>query len=342
MFEPLLTERLLLRAVQPDDVEALFQRRNDPEVAALQAWELPYAYERAERIITDAAAMPGPADGRWWMVTVTLRATGEVLGDLVMHATNELRTVEVGYALARRAWGHGYAVEALEALVAWLMESLPVTRLEGRLHPDNRASAQVLERTGFRFEGHTRLSFWLGQDNSDDWIYGMTRDDWAAWRDRPRSTPQDLRLVPITPENRHDVARLATHHSQQALVAPVLVSMADALVPDVVDGAPVEPWLRALEGDGVLVGFVMLASPTQAHPEPFLWRLLVDRLHQRRGIGSAALGLIEEQCRAWGAAGLLVSWEEGRGSPRPFYLAHGFVPTGRVVAGETEARLALR
>jgi RimJ/RimL family protein N-acetyltransferase len=341
MVDPLRTERLELRAVQADDVEALFRRRNEPEVAALQAWELPYPRERAEGIIAAAAAMPGPADDQWWMLTVTLRSTGEVIGDLVMRATNERRTVEVGYSLASHAWGHGYAVEALEALVAWLMQALPVTRLEGRLHPDNRASAQVLERTGFRFEGHTRLSFWLGQDNSDDWIYGMTREDWAAWRDRPRSRPAEVRLAEITPGNVMAVRSLRTHHSQRAFVAPIRYSLADALVPEVVDGAPVVPWLRAIEADGTIVGFVMLALVTPAHPEPYLWRLLIDRLHQRRGIATQALALLAAELRGTGATTLVTSWVEGRGSPRPFYLAHGFVPTGRIVDGETEGRLQL-
>jgi diamine N-acetyltransferase len=275
------------------------------------------------------------------MVTITLRDTGEVLGDLVMHATNALRTVEVGYALARRAWGHGYAVEALEALVAWLMEALPVTRLEGRLHPDNRASAQVLERTGFLFEGHTRLSFWLGQDNSDDWIYGMTREDWAAWRDRPRDRPADVRLAELGPHNVRAVRALRTHHSQRAFVAPVRDSLADALVPELVDGAPVAPWLRAIEADGTVVGFVMLALVTSTHPEPYLWRLLIDRMHQRRGIATQALALVADEVRSTGATTLVTSWVEGKGSPRPFYLSHGFVPTGRIVDGETEGHLQL-
>jgi diamine N-acetyltransferase len=209
------------------------------------------------------------------------------------------------------------------------------------LHPDNRASAMVLERTGFLFEGHTRLSFWLGDDNSDDWIYGMTRADWAQWRDRPRTPPADVRLVPVTQENAAAVLGLRTHHSQQAFVAPMLDSFADALLPAIENGTPVVPWMRAIEADATIVGFVMLALTTVHHPEPYLWRLLIDRLHQRRGIASRVLDLVAGECRAMGDSTLLVSWSEGKGSPRAFYTAHGFVPTGRVVDGETEARLAL-
>jgi diamine N-acetyltransferase len=42
-----------------------------------------------------------------------------------------------------------------------------------------------------------------------------------------------------------------------------------------------------------------------------------------------------------GDRALLTSWGEGKGSPRGFYLAHGFVPTGNLVDDETEGRLAL-
>lgn len=341
MFHPLRTKHLIIRPVQPDDVDALHERRNDPAVAELQAWATPYPRGRAESIVATTAAMDGPQEGTWWMATVVEATSGQIVGDLVVHMTNELRTAEVGYSIATAHWGRGYASEGLDALVDWLLSALPITRLTGMLHPDNRASAMALERTGFRYEGHTRASFWLEDDNSDDWIYGMTRQERVQWTGRPRTAPEDVRLVAVTQANKEPVLALRTHHSQEAFVAPMLRSFADALVPDIVDGAPLVPWLRAIEADGLTVGFVMLAQMSADHPEPYLWRLLIDRMHQRRGIASRALGLIAAECAGWGAGTLLVSWCEGKGSPRPFYLAHGFEPTGRVVDGETEARLVL-
>ena len=82
----------------------------------------------------------------------------------------------------------------------------------------------------------------------------------------------------------------------------------------------------------------MLALRSEHHPEPYLWRLLIDRLHQRRGIGARVLDLIAEECLGMGDTTLLTSWGEGKGSPRPFYLRNGFEPTGRVMDGETEGR----
>ena len=150
-----------------------------------------------------------------------------------------------------------------------------------------------------------------------------------------------MALVGITVDNERVVSRLKTHKTQESFVAPMAWSFTDALFPEVVDGAPVVPWMRAVVADGEIVGFVMVALSTEAHPEPFLWRLLIDRMHQRRGIGARALDLVADDCRARGDRSLLTSWTEGKGSPRDFYLRYGFEPTGRVVDGETEARIEL-
>ncbi|MEZ5408252.1 MAG: GNAT family N-acetyltransferase [Acidimicrobiales bacterium] len=326
MFAPILTERLVLRAPEPGDVDLLHQRRNDPEVARWQNWTLPWPRASAEKMVADTAAMGGPLDNEWWMVTVVERSGGETVGDLALHLSNGARTAEIGYTFASSHWGRGYAVEATEALVAWLFEEQGVSRAAGLLHPANHPSAMVLERTGFVFEGRTRLSFWLGDDNSDDLIYGLTRAGWEAWRDRPRHRPAEVRLVEITAASQATVSALRTHASQERFVSPVARSFAETLFPPVEDGAPVVPWLRAVEADGELVGMVLVSEPTTHHPRPYLWRLLIDRLHQRRGVADRVLPLVEAQCRAWGADELELNWRRGRGTPEPFYLARGFEP----------------
>lgn len=339
VFQPLNTPRLLIRPFEPDDVDAFWTRRNDPEVAKYQNWTLPYPRERAEKVVEEVMAIDGPTNDGWWMGTMVLADGGEIIGDVAINLTWDSRCSEIGYSLARAHWGKGYAVEAGEAMVKYLFETVGVTRIAGTLHPDNPASAMVLERLGFLFEGHTRLSYWVGDDNSDDWIYGLTRADWEAWRNRPTDAPADIRLVEITHDNADDVYRMRTHKSQERFVAPNAASFVDAMFPEEVDGAPVVPWLRAVEADGELVGFVMVADTTEHHPEPYLWRLLIDRLHQGRGIGGRVLGLVVNERAERGDKTLLTSWVPGKGSPAQFYLARGFEPTGAIVDGEIEGRL---
>jgi RimJ/RimL family protein N-acetyltransferase len=342
VFSPITTERLLIRSFTEGDTDNLHRRRDDPEVARYQNWVTPYRREDTEQIVAGLTAMVGPELGEWWMAIVEDRHTGDVFGDLALHLSDDGHTAEVGYTFESRHWGNGYAVESIDALLVYLFRELDVTRVFGMLDPENPASAIVMERTGFRFEGHTRKSFWLDGEVSDDWIYGMVREDWEAWRNRKPMPPDEVRLVEISIGNLDQAVKLETHRTQERFVAPVGESFVDALFPAILDGAPVDPWMRGIEADGDLVGFVMLALRTEHHPEPLLWRFLIDRMHQRRGIGGRALELVVAECRATGDKTLVTSWTEGKGSPRSFYGGHGFVATGRIVDGETEARKVLR
>ena len=150
-----------------------------------------------------------------------------------------------------------------------------------------------------------------------------------------------MELVEITVVNQPQVSKLRTHKTQERFVAPMSASFTDALFPEIVDGPQVMPWMRAVTADGEIVGFVMLAVSTEHFPEPYLWRLLIDRLHQRRGIGERVLELVKEECRQMGDKTLLTSWGAGKGSPESFHRGQGFEPTGRMIDDETEGRMNL-
>ena len=112
-------------------------------------------------------------------------------------------------------------------------------------------------------------------------------------------------------------------------------------MPPTAHGETVVAWCRVVIADGEPVGLAMVGRSPSGEQAPRLWRLLVDRLHQRRGIGSAVIGLVADRCRSWGAAELLASWRPGKGSPGPFFVSRGFVPIGTRDDGEVDARRIL-
>jgi RimJ/RimL family protein N-acetyltransferase len=282
--------------------------------------------------------MDGPVDGAGWSLTVVdAEAPDRILGDLYVELKWGGRCGVFGYTFHPDYWGRGYATEAAQALVHYLFTDIGVSRVESSLHPSNVPSARVLEACGLVFEGLTRQSFWVGDECSDDMLYGVTRADWDAWCNRPRHRPDHVALVTVTADNRRAVGNLATHKSQEHFVSPMLGSFRDALVPPLRHGAPLVPWFRAIEADGEVAGFIMAAEMTHDHPNPFLWRLLIDRMHQRRGIGAAALDLFEQWCVDNGATAVEVSWGEGPGSPAPMYRARGYEPSGEMEHDEIHA-----
>ena len=62
------------------------------------------------------------------------------------------RRGEVGFMLGREAWGQGYALEAMQAVISFAA-TLGLRRLVARTHLGNRRSDSLLEKLGFVEEG---------------------------------------------------------------------------------------------------------------------------------------------------------------------------------------------
>jgi diamine N-acetyltransferase len=154
-------------------------------------------------------------------------------------------------------------------------------------------------------------------------------------------TSPGVQLREITDDNRDAVCALRVRRGQKRFVASVARSLDDAAT------APeANPWYRAVYSGNKPVGFVMLSwnvpagRPGVIGPY-FLWRLLIDKRHQRRGVGLAVLTQIVDLVRADGATELLTSYQPGDGDPWPFYQRFGFQPTGEIDDDEIVLRLTL-
>lgn len=337
---PLHTERLTIRMMRDHDFARVVAYRSDPIIAHFQDWDMPYSEAGGRQSLESQAALEGPTDGRWVSLAVELTATGELLGDVAVELRGGGVFATLGYTFAGEYHGMGYATEAVSAIVDALVAA-GVHRFVATLDPVNVPSMRVLEAVGFTYESLARKAELIRGEWVDDLRYSMLAEDRSAWVERPRARPSNVELVEITPDDAYLWGRLRTHHSQEHFVSPMALSFRDALFPEVIDGAPVVPWMRGIMADGERVGFMMLAMVTEHHSEPYLWRLLIDRRHQRRGLGTQVLDLLIAQVREWGHPTLLTSWGEGPGSPEPFYFRHGFVATGDMDDDEVVGRLQL-
>lgn len=335
---PLDTARLHLRVMRVADAPIVAAYRGDPDIARYQDWNLPYTLADAERRLAEQEQLDDVTPGQW--VQVAIEHEGVVVGDLAVGLLTP-GVAHLGYTLGPAHHGKGYASEAAGAMVDALFATTDVVRVVASLDPENHASMRLLEELGFTFETLARRAELIRDEWLDDMRFGLLRDDRAAWLARPRHRPTTVELVEIAAGEARSWAKLETHRFQRRFVATILESFADALHPEVVDGLPLAPWYRGIVADGERVGFVMMSDVTEAHPHPFLWRLVIDRRHQRRGIAIDALRQLIDAQRAAGRTQLLVSYIEAPGGPEPLYRRLGFVPTGEVEGDEVIASLTL-
>ncbi|RJT78448.1 GNAT family N-acetyltransferase [Arthrobacter cheniae] len=142
-----------------------------------------------------------------------------------------------------------------------------------------------------------------------------------------------MELASLTQENLGKSVSITLRPEQEAFVAPVMQSIAEAYVNPTA-------WPRlVVDGDDVLA-FIMGNFDPDHEIEAFragIWRLNVAASAQGRGVGRFAVGGLEEEARDRGVKRISVLWERGEHSPEGFYLKLGFVPTGKELFGETVA-----
>jgi RimJ/RimL family protein N-acetyltransferase len=241
-FLPFATARLYLRPFEPADAAAFSAYRSDPDVVRYQGWQTPYTRAQAERFIADLAGIDGPVRGDW--LQIALGHDGVLVGDVAVHLDGDGQVATIGYTLATEHQHQGFAVEAVGALVARLFGELGVHRVVADLDPRNLASARLLESLGFEREAEGRAAVRVGDEWVDDARYAHTATSYEAWTSRPQGPPTEVRLLQITPATARAMLDVRTHPSQRRFISGVAESYADALFPDVVNGAPVVPWLR--------------------------------------------------------------------------------------------------
>lgn len=171
----LCSSRLELRGLLPDDAEAVFRYRSDPEVARYQTWEPADAAE-VRAFIASLSGNPPPA---WSQVGIVLRATGQLIGDAGFRiAPEDPRQAEIGITLDPAFQHRGYASEALRTLLRHLFSTLGVHRVHGSVDPRNTASMILLGRVGMRQEAHFVESYWAKGAWTDDAVFGMLEREW--------------------------------------------------------------------------------------------------------------------------------------------------------------------
>jgi RimJ/RimL family protein N-acetyltransferase len=171
----LRTRRLVLRPPRPADAPAIFARwAQDPAVYRYLRRRPATALEQTEQVVRRLIEERRRGATLTWVLT--LPDDDRPLGLVVL--TPAGHTAELGYLLARDAWGRGYATEAAGAVV-WAALALPgVYRVWAKCDVDHVASARVMEKAGMQREGTLRRSAVrpaLGPEPRDTLVYARER-----------------------------------------------------------------------------------------------------------------------------------------------------------------------
>jgi RimJ/RimL family protein N-acetyltransferase len=169
MFE---SERLTMRPLSTDDAEALHDAYRDVDL--MRWWSsAPHADLAETRAYLTPRATTDPWTG--WAITLD----GTAIGTVSAHRRRP-GVYEIGYLLARRYWGQGYAREAVSRLIDLLIVEEGARRIFADTDPDNAGSIALLERLGFRREGLLREEWETHIGIRDTLLLGLLAHEWRC------------------------------------------------------------------------------------------------------------------------------------------------------------------
>jgi [ribosomal protein S5]-alanine N-acetyltransferase len=209
------TPRLLLRPFRQGDIDDVMVYAVDEEWARYLPVPQPYTRVDAERFLAAETTVDRTRTPSWAIVCnlsppsverglppapCGLRRTGQpprppaqpprslddtrhdrVIGGINLRLSPEHRLAELGYGLARSAWGRGLATEAVRAVMDTAFVSLPLlNRVRAVADPRNVASLRVMERLGMVREGVLRQNRVLRGELVDEVWCGILRAEWEA------------------------------------------------------------------------------------------------------------------------------------------------------------------
>jgi len=179
----LRTERLLLREFRPEDRTPFAALNADPDVAATLSRALTSEESDA---FADAIERHWIDDG-FGLWALERLWDGAFLGfaGLSVPSWSPVPGIEIGWRLARGAWGLGYATEAARATLGFAFGTLRLGALVSLTAATNTRSRAVMARIGMTHDpasdfAHPRLA--ADHPLSAHVTYRLSRDDWLAAR----------------------------------------------------------------------------------------------------------------------------------------------------------------
>ncbi|MBB5517819.1 GNAT family N-acetyltransferase [Amphiplicatus metriothermophilus] len=169
------TERLLLRPLAPEDVDAYCAMMAHPDAARFltpdgKPQDRPAAWRGFATLI-----------GHWairgyGMFAVVEKDSGDVVGRVGPWMPEGWPGLECGWGIAPERWGRGYAPEAAVAAIRWTFDRFPdLPRIISVIDPRNENSQAVARKIGQEKTGEA-FSFWgLSLD-----IWAVEREAWLA------------------------------------------------------------------------------------------------------------------------------------------------------------------
>lgn len=176
-----------LRPVIAEDMERLFQWRNDQEAATWAAGSslVTYSYvslDSLRAMYEENVRSLRPADKLNGNVFSVYTLDGQHIGNCDYRDVNPItRTATIGIAIMEKAyWSKGYGTDALRLLLDFVFSKLNLNRVQLDTWSGNTRAIRAYEKNGFVIEGRLRQNEYVDGQYYDTIMMGLLREEYDS------------------------------------------------------------------------------------------------------------------------------------------------------------------
>jgi len=171
------TKRLLIRKLEPTDLQDLFECSSDPEISKFTLWDSHKSINDSKDFLTKCIKQY--TLGQPPLLGIELKEQNKLIGTIGFGSIDFLsKRAEFGYALHVGYWNQNITSEASLAILQFGFRTLELERIFATCFTTNVASYRVMEKVGMTYEGILRSYHSKNGQRIDARMYAITRDDW--------------------------------------------------------------------------------------------------------------------------------------------------------------------
>lgn len=174
------TERLILRRIELDDAEAMFNGWcNDSDVVRYLPWDEHGNIDNTRELLEMWVNDYNNVHTYRWLVV--LKDGNKPIGTVdVVNKDIDNAVFEVGYCYSKDSWGKGIGAEVLNCVVSYLFDEVKVQVITAKHNEDNIGSGRVMQKAGMKKDGilRSRVIDKITKERVGLVVYSITRDEY--------------------------------------------------------------------------------------------------------------------------------------------------------------------
>lgn len=166
-------ERILLRAIELEDLNFLQQLINDSQIENnVVGWSLPVSKEQQKLWYEKQ-------QNNQEVIRFMITCGNTLIGMAILNKIDwKNRSIGINIKLTKQQQGKGYGKETISLLLKYCFEELNFQRIEANILDSNTASKKLFEGCQFIQEGKKRKAIYKANSYHDIYIYSILKEDY--------------------------------------------------------------------------------------------------------------------------------------------------------------------